>query len=519
MFRSHLSDISGALAAAVALTLLLAACDSSSGDTPETTTPTTDGPHALPTDDGKADNYISTNAREYLLSGTGSVALPEGFADLDDDVKPDRLDQVVQRRLAVVARSVKSHIDKVLRDANNGVTGEDAKFFIYVKRNNAKAEAARVVDDKTGAFDFELELIGSMYLMSKVAPGTGRRTFEVEVKDWNDPEAEKLTVQIEGTESRDAFPRYDALFADGVFDIGIHFGGDYNEGRHDLDTARWTVDVLLDDGWENPSVTSFEELKIDSPAFTRKLQVNGQTIEMRVHLYHSDMVTEENEEQLAVVMKESLAKRDVVFYSGHAGPGAGFVLDYQPRYEMRASTFATLDLAEKYQIYVFDGCQTYRTYVDDLMKNPAKTFENVDVITTVNTTPFSVGYQMIWEFLYWLTLTDDAGNHFPLSWKTILRGVNTDQFSSVHYGVHGVDGDPRLNPHGSENIMCRPCTADAECGASGNYCLGYSTGPGCGVACTNDTACGQGYRCGRITDDPKLFYLPKQCIRRDYTCP
>ena len=139
-------------------------------------------------------------------------------------------------------------------------------------------------------------------------------------------------------------------------------------------------------------------------------------------------------------------------------------------------------------------------------------------MTTVNTTPFAVGYQMLYQFVYWLTLTNDDGAHFPLSWKAILRGVNTRSFKTVHYGVHGVANNPQLNPHRSESIACTPCSADNECGAGGNLCLGYPMGNACGVACTNDSACGDGYRCARLVEDPKLFYIPKQCVRRDYVC-
>ena len=504
----------------LALVAFAWACGETSGTAP---TLAEDGPHPIApvADDGKADNYVSTNAREFRLTGKATFALDEAYWQLDEAARPTELERRLDRRLAVVSRAVRTHVDRVVSAANNGVTGEDAHYFIFVKRDAAEALPPDVVDEKTAVFAFDIELVGSYFLMSKVAPeetSGSRRTFEVEVKDWNDVEGEKVEVEIRGSESRDAFPKYNELFEDGVFDIAIHFGGDYNEGRFDMGTAKWTVEELLGGSWSHETVTAFEELKIDSAPFTRELLVAGKTIEVRVYVYHSDMVEPADEQLLADVMKKSLAERDVVFYSGHAGPGSGFVLDYQPRLEMKASTFESLQMAEKYQIFVLDGCQTYRTYVDDLMKNPNKTFDNLDIITAVNTTPFTVGYHMIWEFLYWFTVTDDAGGHFPLSWKALLRGVNTREFASVHYGVHGVDGDPRLNPHGGAESLCAPCSSDSDCGGNGNFCLGFAAGAGCGVACTNDTACGQGFRCGRITNDPKLFHIAKQCMPRDYVC-
>ncbi|MDY0004665.1 MAG: hypothetical protein RBU30_25440, partial [Polyangia bacterium] len=460
-------------------------------------------------------------AREFELLGAAHVNLPFDFDARTPEEQNATLDSLVSSRLSSVSRAVQAKVNAVVSEASNGVTGEDAPYFTYFRRQPASVETVRLLGDGRAQFDFELELVGSWYLMSVVAPETGSATrmFTVDVSDYGGTNAETIPVEIRGSSSRDAFPRYDALFADGVFDIAVHFGGDYNTDRFDLSTARWLVETLLEGGWENASVSSFETLTIDSPPFTRKVLVEGREIEVGVHIFHSDMVEATEEARLSDAMKTSLAERDVVIYSGHAGEGAGFILDYQPRHEISASQFATLELASKYQIYVLDGCRTYRTYVDDLMKNPGKTFENLDIVTTVNTTPFSVGYQVLWEFLYWFTLTDDAGNHYPLTWMTLLRGVNTEQFSGVHYGVHGVDDNPQLNPHASEGVACTPCKDDTDCRAGGNLCLAYSGGAACGVACTTDAACPEGYRCARIGDPDALFYIPKQCVRRDYICP
>ena len=82
---------------------------------------------------------------------------------------------------------------------------------------------------------------------------------------------------------------------------------------------------------------------------------------------------------------------------GHAGENAGFILDYQPRYEIPARDFASLPLAQKYQIYLLDGYKAPRTYVHDLMKNDRKTFETVDIVDGEHD-PFSAGYRLIYEF-------------------------------------------------------------------------------------------------------------------------
>ncbi len=502
------------LLALIALALA-AACSQEPGQTGGTW-------RVAPDDGGRADDYYSTNAREFALTGQAHVTLPEGFAEMDEAARASALQRLVDGRVTTVSRAIKSHIDGVLRGVNEGRSEEDLQYFVFAKNGAADArENVEVLDDGRARFAFEIELVGSYYLMSKVAPETGadRRTFPVEVSDWGGANAETVEVEIRGSQSRDAFPRYAELFEDGVYDIAVHFGGDYNEGRHDLDTARWLVDeALLAGGWQNQGVQGFDQLTIDSPPFTRTLLVEGREIEARVYVYHSDMVDAANEARLADVMRTSFAERDVVVYSGHAGPGSGFVLDYQPRYEIRPSEFPSLPLAERYQIYVFDGCQTYRTYVDDLLRNERKTLENVDIVTTVNTTPFAVGYQLLWELVHWITLTDSAGNHLPLSWSAILRGLNTRRYPNVHYGVHGVDGDPELNPHGGHDMMCQPCQSDGDCGPGGNLCLTIGGQGVCGVACTTDRACGAGNRCARLADIEEYFYIPRQCIPRDLTC-
>ena len=157
--------------------------------------------------------------------------------------------------------------------------------------------------------------------------------------------------------------------------------------------------------------------------------------------------------------------------------------------------------------------------MDDILENPAKTYDNVDIVTTVNTTPFSVGYQTIHEFIHWLTLTDQMGRHFPVSWLSLLRGLNTESYDSVHYGVHGIDTNPRVNPHSGADALCSPCVQDADCGAGGNFCLSFGNGTsGCGVACTSDDACGPGFRCARVFDAEEYFYIPRQCVPTNYSC-
>ena len=506
-----------ALAVALTLVVFTAACG---GTTSQPTDPQkTDAPIAVPEfGGGKADNYISTNAREFELTGTAHADAPEGLDELSDQERTQAIREAAEDRLSTVSSSIEDHIDSVVEEANGG-DGEEGEYFIYARNNNAETEETDVVDGKI-AVDFTLELVGSRDLARLVvAESSSGTTFDVEVKDYGEESGEMVTVDIGPTPSTDAFPKYDELFEDGIYDIAVHFGGDYNEERYDIETAKWAFQMLKEDGWHHESVESFEDLGLDSGPFTKQVTVEGEPVEARVYLYHANMDAEGEQAKLGEAMKTSFAERDVVIYSGHAGSNAGFILDYDPRYEIEPSEFEELPLADKYQIYVFDGCRTYRTYVQDLMENDNKTFETLDAVTTINTTPFSAGYQVIHEFVYWLTIADDQGRHFPMTWSTILQGVNTEDWDDVHYGVHGVDQDPKLNPHASEGVSCRTCDTQAECGGGGNYCLQMDGGgSACGVACATSAACGEGMECVPVTDNPDKFYIPKQCMPTRRQC-
>lgn len=495
----------------LALSVAAGACG---GTTSEPSDPqSTDDPIPVPEiADGKADNYISTNAREFLLTGTAHAELPEGYEEMSETERQEAVSEAAENRLSTISHSVENHVEDVVDEAGD-------EYFIYSRNDNAETNRAEVVDGAI-VLDFELELAGSPGLVEVVlAEGGGDGTFDVEVSEYGGSDTEVVTVEMAPTPSTDAFPKYDELFADGVYDIAVHFGGDYNDERYDIETAKWAFETLKEDGWQHESAESFSDLNIESGPFTKEITVEGEPIEARVYIYHADMVADSNQSQLAEAMKTSFAERDVVIYSGHAGSNSGFILDYDPKFEIDPDEFRDLPLAEKYQIYVFDGCRTYRTYVQDLMENGRKSFDNLDAVTTINTTPFSAGYQVIHEFVYWLTITDDQGRHFPLTWKTILQGVNTEEWDDVYYGVHGIDQDPKLNPHASQGVACTSCDSQQACEAGGNYCLQMNGGgSACGVACATNEACGEGMDCVPITDNPDEFYVPKQCMPAQQQC-
>ncbi|MEZ4462049.1 MAG: hypothetical protein R3E66_20485 [bacterium] len=471
----------------------------------------------LPAGFGKSDNYISTNAAEYMLDGEVLVALPADFAELDDVAQAERAQNVGDALVDTLSRKAKSRLEEILRTANTDITDEDAKFFIYVKPAYQKASASEsVVDGDQIRVTFTLQLVGSADLLKAIEQVEGGSHLSV---TYTQDGAEAQTqILVSPVPSTDAFPKYNEIFEDGVYDITVIFGGDYNQERYDLETAKWTVQFLRESGWQNDSVTTFEDLKYDSAPFVLPVRIEGKDVEARVHIIHSQMDDDAGQPQslLRELVEAAVKRSDVVIYSGHAGAGAGMILDYQPRYELDDSEFDTVEMKEGYQIWVFDGCNSYRTYVEALMENPNRDYSNTNVVTTVNTTPFSAGYEIINRFVHWLVLTEGDGSHIPVSWNTLLRGVN-DSFPDVHYGVHGIDDNPKINPNGSD-ALCQSCTDNADCGGGGNFCVNYGDTPACSVACTTDAACGPGYECIALFDDPDLFYMPMQCVRTSQTC-
>ena len=261
-----------------------------------------------------------------------------------DDERQTALDRAIESRTTVITRAAQRHVETVVREANEKRLEENplpepdpddpdagepedpfVDYFIYVKPTERGGSATDVVvDGPTAAFDFAMEFVGSNDLIAMVVGDDGDEAFEIEV-DSIDGMPETLQIAVEASPSTDAFPRYDVLFADGVYDIAIVFGGDYNEERLDIETAKWTVEYLLESGWEHPDVAAFEDLKHDSAPFTMPLRVEGMDVEARVYVQHANMDNDAAAEQslLREMVETSVRERDVVIYTGHAGSRRG----------------------------------------------------------------------------------------------------------------------------------------------------------------------------------------------------
>jgi hypothetical protein len=80
------------------------------------------GPHPLHPEADKSDNYVSTNAREFVLTGHALVDAPSDLDTLEGDARQAAINAAAERRLPTVVRSVKAHVESVLNPLNEAPT-------------------------------------------------------------------------------------------------------------------------------------------------------------------------------------------------------------------------------------------------------------------------------------------------------------------------------------------------------------------------------------------------------------
>ncbi len=578
------------LACVVVGSLLVPAC----GSTDSPAAPAGDDgqrvPQLPPAPGGKADSYVNQAAREFEFTGTAHMAAPSGLESMTPEDADKALKKAADSRLASVASAIQSYLSSKAREMNAQIPGELPPEIAAQVQNVDDATRRRILEnwktqqevsaatrsskrhlesirkeaDGSYAFDFEVEALMSIKLSEKVfAEGD---TFEVTVTQYSgEPKSETIVVKGKQTASTDGYPRYDELFSDGVLEVALHIGGDYNKeeveiccagdggepachketcanscepvedacsrpapegctvtklgGRIDRWTAEGMVNLLKEQGFSHDAST-YKDLKIDSPPFVKTFDFAGTPVEVRVKIVYPEIVACGEEQKLVESMKESLATREVIIYAGHAGPGAGYVLDYQPSVELDDSVWKTLPMPQTYQVLVMYGCQTYSTYADAMYANPNKNDANLNVVTTVNTMWTNMGLPGTSTVLFGMLMQEnESRRHLPVSWLNLLSWLNLqDQNAHTHYGVHGIDSNPKMSPWVRTSDLCGPCEKDTDCPGGGDFCLTFPDGTkGCGAVCTDDSGCGDGYGCIAI---PGLegSVIPKMCVPLDMSC-
>ena len=519
------------LALLLAPITLLGACASS-----PTETVVGAGEGAIAVLPGKADNYLSPTSQEWLLGSTGKVTLEDRWADATPEDKEAAANELLAQRFKAFSHFVNEYLtDKSSHDANAGYGG----FAGLVRDRSLDFLVEPVGDDgMTWEFVWTLELGGPADLPGRLdthAKGSETafdvlmpKLSEAELASTSYPshfdpstwqgETETLEVTISSiAQSVDAWPEYPRLFEDGIFDVLVIVGGDYNEARYDRTAAKGIFDWLKKAGYAHPA-REYTELTLSSAPFTKTLRTPAGDVGVRVALVFPDIVPDADLDLLRARIVQGFETADMVVYDGHAGQDpdySGVAYHYNPRKAISANELAELALPEKYQVFVFNGCKTYNAYPDALYKSPVKTTKNLDIISTVSFSWLSMQPFTTSGLLTYLLQTR-SGQHDPATWVEVLTQINKSNNSNVYYGVHGLDDNPHRNPYADVASLCATCGGDGDCPGVGNRCVRFEWGSACAAECTDDDGCPAGYRCSQIAEGGHI--TGRQCLPQSYTC-
>jgi hypothetical protein len=544
---------------AATLTLLaaLVGC-SSGGDTPEGGPADKTGTIVPP---GKADNYFSTNAQEYTVTGTTLASIDPScltrHAGKPDAQKLCSLESITLKNFSIAWFLNQYVIAK--HDAAN----QDWGGFTAMTRPESYEALEISEPDQDGKFSYRFtsELSGPLDLLKQIpTQACGEdKCFSLDVpvlpnstlsqlttgSEWyrkapfnaydpgtytGDKETLALTIKPY-PRSNDAYLEYAKLFspdqlakAGGALRIGIFVGWDYNDGRFDLQTAkelyRW---LTQDKGFKSP-VGSYEELKVDSGEFTKTIKVNGKDVAVAVLLVHpgqGDPAKEAFAGQMKASMIKAFGERQIMIYEGHAGPLYGFSMsDWNQTVtgELDDTELPGLSIPENfYQLVLASGCDTYMV-ADSLYENPVKQGRvDLDVITTTSFSNAAGKGRTSKVLLDAVINQDAAGQLKPKMFGEILRNLNAEYWMTPLYGVHGIDDNSRVNPFADFSKLCEPCAAASECGGFDSQCVDYGGGSKhCATKCETNNDCPTGYNCFDIRFSDTI--TTKACAPTTLSC-
>lgn len=449
-------------------------------------------------DDTKADDFYSNVAVEYEVRGSVKVKMTDAeFAD------QAQRKAIVERRLTAVGLYLTAYVTDKFHGIdinNNGRIDENEVFFrndgyggfhAMVRTMSGEAGNLRKVSEGLYDLSFELDVAGPKNL-TQLLPRVGTTSpfkFELkmpelatvdptnvprgEIRNWK-PESATGPVETHAFSlvrlpvPKNAYPQYAEFAKDGVYDITMVFGYDYNTPRSDVQEIQETFRHLVARGFKAP-VSRFEELNATSGPFTFDAKAGDKDVKIEVRLYYADMFEGQRAAQKQLIVDE-LVKRDVFFYNGHAGPYYGFYVDEKKEASVGYLELAMAPFTDKQQLVIAQGCQTYSQYADMIYASPAKTEANLDVITTVN---YSYGVGTI-ELFDGLTRTEGS-RHVPTDSYALVEQLNAEwinNYREVFYGIMGIAANPAVHPYAALDKIGTTCTEASDCGdPSANLCI------------------------------------------------
>ncbi|OJY21066.1 MAG: hypothetical protein BGO98_13910 [Myxococcales bacterium 68-20] len=460
-------------------------------------------------------NYRSTAGQEFTLSTTVRFAAPAAAQDLEGEARELAVVARAEALRTTVTSAISAELDRIWPEAQRltraGLVIQFRQASATYSDLKASEDGARyemvVSGEFAGVNDLEQKLPLRIEGGKKFLPVTASV----------DGESQQLEIVLTPVErSRNAYPKYLELFEGGL-DIAVHVGGDHHDPPQDIEHARSIYDDLVASGFRSP-VRSFAELAIDSPPFTSRINVKGESVDVRVRLFHVDMTTSEMRQPLIDAYKESMKSADVVIYDGHAGRSldySGVVFAYKPaRVAIPAGKFKDIESNGKQQVYLFNGCETYTGYADKLYENPARNPANTDIITTGNYSAIQRKANQVISFIHSF-IDQRSGTWVPRSWDSVLSRMNAvGERSWVHvYGVHGIDDNPKVSPLADVSKVGVACRSNADCGSADSRCIAVSSNRRvCGVACADSAGCPSGTRCMLPRGQSSLDEM--QCARQ-----
>ena len=488
-------------------------------------------------DEGKADDFLSDTAREFVVEGRSTVTVESGMG-------LERAQQLVSLKHTSIAWFLNQYlVDKEHDETNHDYGG----FSGMVKTGSYEDLAITDLGNGTWEFKFTQLIAAKDNLLQRLPVSNGRFSIEIgrptneELAEpewyrnapwssWNPatvPAEQKETLELSIREERtssDAWWDYDRLFADGELTVDVHFGWDYHADYH-LKHSRAFYSWLRGRGFSSP-VGSFDAYKRTSGPLTKTIKADGRNVRVKIRIFYgkpgtdTDPSTDAGGRVLEDDVRASLADRDVIVYSGHSGPFYGFAMaNWRMTAEGDFDDSEMLNAqmpADRYQIVMAEGCDTYmigQAFKDNVHKQGL----NVDVITTTSfsdaSTPLAVQ-----DFVARLIELDTASRHRPRTLMALLVDLDENSWGTL-YGVHGIDDDPKVHPYARLDNLCLPCTANTACGGVGNMCIGMGTsGRRCTAACTDDSGCGDGYRCKAVASSSTNTIYAKACAPVDNMC-
>lgn len=485
-------------------------------------------------EDGKADDFFSLKATEFVVTGTGRVV-----------VEANATDARVRKAIALEHTAITWFLNQYLVDKESGEHGDanaDYGGFAAMVKNGAY-EDFKVTQRNATTYDFEFKqtIAGKKNLLSKLPLRNGQFTIEIgkptlaemeksnewyRQAPWNEwnpanvaaDKKETLTLGIVADKkSTDGWWDYKRLFEDGVLTVDVHFGYDYNPEAAHITDPKALVDWLRDRGFT-----------LRSGVYTRSLDADGKKVKVEVRVFSpkpgtaTDPNTDAGGKKMEADMFASLKSRDVIVYSGHSGPLYGFALanwDKTDEGDVDDTELAVTPLwSGHYQIVFAEGCNTYMLG-STLMKNPSKAGKDIDVITT---TSFSVSYSPVEDFLGRLIELDSQGRHRPRTMAQTLEDLDAysvGEKSPTMYGIHGIDDNPKLHPFAKLENTCKSCSSNAACGGVGNACVTIgASGRRCVAACTDDSGCPTGYQCKQVASSSTSTIYGAYCVPAARSC-